>query len=60
MNESEVIENLQETIRAKEKFNLYDYFTISDIFLNYIESAKPTRIVSPYTEASTFGSSMSV
>jgi hypothetical protein len=41
------IEYLQNEIKNKTTFNLYDYFDISRAFLEYIQTAKPTRIVSP-------------
>ncbi|HLG62148.1 MAG TPA: hypothetical protein VKY19_09460 [Ktedonosporobacter sp.] len=39
--------DLQKTVRSKETFTFHDYFNICNNFLKFIESKKPTRIISP-------------
>ncbi len=47
MTENTVIEHLQNVIKDTNTFRLDNYFDISKTFLDYVQTARPTRIVSP-------------
>jgi hypothetical protein len=48
MTVEEVIGQLQNIIKDNNTFKLNDYCDISTMFLDYVQTVKPTRIVSPF------------